>query len=273
MNIYIYSDESGVFDKQHNQIFVFGGIIFCSKEDNDLWSRKYLSAEANIRKSEKKSGSAELKAAKISNKSKNKLYRSLSDVEKFGIVINQKALNPGVFSSKKGKQRYLDWAFKMSVKTKFQKMIHEGLINPAEVENLTFYVDEHTTATNGKYELREALEQEFKHGTMNYEYNTFYPPIFPNLEVVTVHFCNSAKKTLVRAADIVANHIFYLAVSGQTIASDEGKLHIMFHPKCVNPIPNAETLAAMKEAEDMLNGKISAKKYFDTAELFSELDS
>lgn len=28
MNIFVYSDESGVFDKIHNKIFVFGGAIF-----------------------------------------------------------------------------------------------------------------------------------------------------------------------------------------------------------------------------------------------------
>lgn len=38
-------------------------------------------------------------------------------------------------------------------------------------------------------------------------------------------------------------------------------------------IPNAETLAAMQEMDDMLTGKIPAKKYASTKELFEELDS
>lgn len=38
-------------------------------------------------------------------------------------------------------------------------------------------------------------------------------------------------------------------------------------------IPNAETLAAIEEAEDMLSGKIPAKKYSSTKELFEELNS
>ena len=37
-------------------------------------------------------------------------------------------------------------------------------------------------------------------------------------------------------------------------------------------IPNSETLAAMKEMDDIISGKISAKKYSDTDELFKELD-
>ena len=38
-------------------------------------------------------------------------------------------------------------------------------------------------------------------------------------------------------------------------------------------IPNAETLAAMKEVDDMINGKISAQKYTSIDELFKDLES
>ena len=38
-------------------------------------------------------------------------------------------------------------------------------------------------------------------------------------------------------------------------------------------IPNAETLAAMQEVDDMINGKIPAKKYTSTDELFKDLES
>ena len=37
-------------------------------------------------------------------------------------------------------------------------------------------------------------------------------------------------------------------------------------------IPNSETLAAMKEDDDMINGKIPAKKYTSTDELFKDLE-
>lgn len=38
-------------------------------------------------------------------------------------------------------------------------------------------------------------------------------------------------------------------------------------------IPNAETLTAMKEVDDIINGKIPAKKYTSTDELFKDLES
>lgn len=37
-------------------------------------------------------------------------------------------------------------------------------------------------------------------------------------------------------------------------------------------IPNAETLAAIKEMDDMISGKMPAKKYSSTKELFEDLD-
>ncbi len=43
--IYVYSDESGVFDKEYNEAFVFGGLIFLKKKDMDDCSRKYLTSK------------------------------------------------------------------------------------------------------------------------------------------------------------------------------------------------------------------------------------
>lgn len=71
------------------------------------------------------------------------------------------------------------------------------------------FCDEHTTATNGRYELREALEQELKIGTTNFKYAAFYPPIFKDLKNVNVKYCDSKTTLLIKAADIVANRIYY----------------------------------------------------------------
>ena len=38
-------------------------------------------------------------------------------------------------------------------------------------------------------------------------------------------------------------------------------------------IPNTETLAAIKEMDDMIRGKIPAKRYSSTKELFEDLDA
>lgn len=211
MNIYVYSDESGVFDKEHNDYFVFGGLILLGTEDKENWSRKYSSVEKMLRANKGVKKDYELKATHVTNKEKGKLYRSLNGCYKFGVVIREKEVLERIYRSKKDKQRYLDYAYKIAVKRAFEVLIKEGIINPDDIERLYFYVDEHTTATNGRYELQEALEQEFKLGTYNGKYDTYYEPIFRKMKDVQLEYCNSQSKLLVRAADIVANKIYYLA--------------------------------------------------------------
>lgn len=211
MNIFVYSDESGVFDAVHNELFVFGGVIFLDRESRDIANRKFIHAEKALRHDGQYRGCKELKACSISPKEKGKLFRALNKIIKFGVVINQKRILEEIFSDKKSKQRYLDYAYKIALKKCLENLIANQTILPGEVDNLYVFVDEHTTATNGKYELQEALEQEFKRGTFNYTYLKFFPPIFPMMNSVDVKFCDSSKNPLIRAADIVANRIYFEA--------------------------------------------------------------
>ncbi len=215
MNIYIYSDESGTLDKKHNDYFVFGGIMLLSKKQKQIEERKYLHVEKAIRLSEHIAPEQEVKATAVSNSAKARLYRSLNNVEKFGVCVYQKNVLDSIDSNKKSKQRFLDWAYKMSVKHKLESLIKNGSIVPDEVERLLFYVDEHNTATNGYYELNESLEQEFKHGVYTNHYTVYHHPIFPRLKQVELKFCNSKTTTLVRAADIVANRLYYLLTNNK----------------------------------------------------------
>lgn len=71
MDLFVYSDESGVFDKEHNEIYVYGGLIFLGKQQKDVFTRKYIVAERSIRRG-KYAKDEELKACKISNSEKRK---------------------------------------------------------------------------------------------------------------------------------------------------------------------------------------------------------
>ena len=186
-------------------------------------------AEKAIRKSNKYPNDYELKATNINNSEKNKLYRSLNQCHKFGVIIKQKYVLDRIFEGKKDKQRYLDYAYKIAVKRAFQNMIDNKTINPDDVERIYFYVDEHSTATNGCYELKEGLEQEFKLGTYNYNWHKFYPPIFPRMKDIRLEFCNSSSKLLVRASDIVANKIYYIANTSNDFTA-QSNLHISILP-------------------------------------------
>lgn len=213
LDIFTYSDESGVFDYIHNQYFVFGGLITLGKDEKDKIEKLYKNAEKAI--APNYPAGMELKASNISASHRAKLFRALNSVNKFAVVIEQpKIRRREIFSNKKTKQRYLDYAYKIGVKHALQQMMSLGLFTAGDVRNMFFYVDEHTTATAGIYELRECLLQEFKEGTFNFNYHTFYKPIFPTMQGLSLKYCNSSKATLVRAADIIANRVYHEVVSG-----------------------------------------------------------
>ena len=233
MHIFVYSDESGVLDKVHNEVYVFGGIVFLSKEDRDVASRKYNKAERDIRISGGYARDVELKASVIGRSEKRKLYRSLNGCYKFGAVVEQSRVFDSIMADKKSKQRFLDYVYKMGVKRLLEELIRMGEVNPAEVEHMYFFVDEHTTSTNGIYELQETLESEFKRGAYAHDFTNYFPPLFPELKSLELKFCNSSKKTLVRAADIVANRIYHDMLSKITVEPFDGvnqKLYLTYLP-------------------------------------------
>lgn len=168
MELIVFSDESGVLDRKNNDFFVFGGLVFTSYAEMDTATRLYANAEKYVKQIENLSENEEAKACILSNSLKGKLFRSLNRFEKFGAVVQQKRVNENIFNHKKSKQRYLDYVFKIGIKRKFMSMAENSVFKPIDVTKLTFYVDEHSTATNGRYELEQALEQEFKHGTFNF---------------------------------------------------------------------------------------------------------
>ncbi|MBQ2264348.1 MAG: DUF3800 domain-containing protein [Oscillospiraceae bacterium] len=230
MNVYVFSDESGVFDVMHNEYYVYGGLIFLDRESKDRCTRKYLSIERMIRQNSDYAPDAELKACRITNHEKYKLYKSLKNCIIFGAVVVQETVNANIFEDKKSKQRYLDYVYKIALKRAFEHMMKDGLITKDGVENIYIFADEHTTATNGKYELREALEQEFKRGTFNQNYMHFYPPIFSRLNLVELNLCDSSTKPLIRAADIIANNIYYKMVNHMP-AAQEPNIYITYFPE------------------------------------------
>ena len=231
MNLYIYSDESGVFDSNHEDYFVFGGLICFGKEQKEILSRMYSHVENVLRENKQpQNKSKELKASNVSNAQKGKLYRGLNNAYKFSVVIKLKSLNQNIFENKKHKQRYMDFAYKMVLKKCFQTLILYGKIKPNEIENIVVYVDEHTTATDGLYELKENLLREFKIGTFNPTYQTYFDPIFPKLGSLDVQFCNSSTNILVRAADIIANHSYRKVTEGKGSIKTVKNTFVLYMP-------------------------------------------
>lgn len=218
MNIFVYSDESGVFDCYHNEYFVFGGIVYLDKKTRDNSARLYLSVENAIRTETGIPASEEIKASnqRLNAKHKRRLLYVTNKEFRFGIIvkIQQLRIRQQIANNKKSRQRFMDFAYKIGVKRLLQRLIQDGVINPDDVENMYFFVDEHNTATDGVYELHETLSQEFIHGIINFDTMTSFPPLFPKAKSLQLQYRDSKKVTLIRAADIVANKILHLALSG-----------------------------------------------------------
>lgn len=119
-------------------------------------------------------------------------------------------LDKNLFMDKKTKQRYLDWAYKMGIKNVLKKLEEKKVIKLDQIENIYIYNDEHTTSTNGIYELKESIEAEFKIGIYNYKYNTFYPPIMPNVNSIELKYLDSKSSSYIRMADIISNYLYNL---------------------------------------------------------------
>ena len=229
MDLYIYSDESGTFDAKHNNYFIFGGLICLGKNEKEKLCRKYSHVEGVIRDNRiDKSG--EIKGSNVSNKQKSSLFRSLNEAHKFSIIIKQKDLSKDIFKDKRHKQRFLDFAYKLAVKCCVKHLIDSEQIKINKINEMNFYCDEHTTATDGVYELKETLYNEFKIGTFNYNWNKFYEPLLPSLKNLNVYFCNSKDNLLVRAADIIANKIYNLTIKNELGFAKLNNFTIFYFP-------------------------------------------
>ena len=230
MNVFVYADESGVLDPKHNDYFVFGGLIFLGKDRRDTAARKYRNVESVLRKSCKMSANrGELKACNLTNKQKGDIFRSLNGEYKFGVVVEQERLHESISSNKKSKQRYLDYAFKIGLKRALQGMMGDEIFIEKDVENIYVFMDEHTTATDGRYELKEGLLEEFKYGTINYANNTAFPPILPSMCSLDFYMRDSAQDPLIRASDIVANKLYHCSCE-QDYTSVKHKIRFVVQP-------------------------------------------
>lgn len=231
LDIFVYGDESGVLDKVHNDTFAFGGVIFLSKADKDLANRKFLHAEKSIagHYTYGNGKCPELKASTLSKKHRTSLFRSTNGLFRYAFVIRQPLVLDSIFSNKKSKQRYLDYVYKIGLKRCFENMISQGSIDPDKVGSIRVFFDEHATATDGRYELREAVLQEYKFGTYNYNYSRDFPPVFPKMTGgVELAFRDSRKVALIRASDIIANQAWYHAENGRLSELKEKLALVMF---------------------------------------------
>lgn len=207
-HVHIYIDDSGNFCKS-NEFLVYAGYIFFSNQERDIASRKFIAVEDKIRQRKRLDPNIEIKASILRPKQKSELYRSLNGFDRFSCVINCHKIQKHIWSHKKHKQRFIDYALKRTIKDSLRLGSKQGKINLAMDVKVHVHFDQHTTATSGKYEFKEGLLEELVYGTFNINYQTFFKPILTSDSTVSLKYYNSSRSILIRAADIVANTTYY----------------------------------------------------------------
>ena len=232
VDIYIYSDESGVFDYKHRKFFVMAGILFTDKMEMDSMIRRYKAAENNFRKKKLYKNIGELKASRLSFDDRRNLFRLTACADRFAFIINMNSLDKKkVFESSKTKQMHLDWAFKVGIKKVISRLIEKGSITSSDSINIHCFIDEHTTATKGIYGLEEAIFKELHEGTINFKYGKYFEPISKNQTLsVTVKYVNSEAYELIRAADIIANRVLFEIEKGNIQSIEAENLCLRYFP-------------------------------------------
>ena len=233
MDITIYTDDSGTFDCVRGGFFVFGGILFLDLRSRESFSRKYAAIEKAVSARSLTLNGHEPKASNLTLNERRALFRATNKEFRFAIVVDIQKLRirNNIAHNKREKQRFLDFAYKIGVKRFFEYLIRVGYIDPDKVRTLYFYNDQHTTATNGRYELEDGLRKEFLDGTPNFDNDCFFPPLFPKMERLKVTYCDSKHVTLVRTADIIANRVYQKARHNELDWKVNEHFHVIRFPR------------------------------------------
>lgn len=232
MDIYVFSDESGVFDCKHHEWFVYAGIIVVGKLEMDSLTRRYIAIEKNLRKNSKYRTIPELKGSFLNDKSKRKLLSVFSDTMKFAVAIRQKKLDYArVFSNTKMKQDYLDFAYRSVLRKAFEEMIAKGSLFPGDEFNLFINEDNRHVTVDILHRKEEMIFREFKEGIYNSKFGMFSTPLFSDIQKVQITLRDSDRSALVRGADIIANTV-YTSLFNESLDAflDDSLFHIELLP-------------------------------------------
>lgn len=227
--LFVFGDESGVFDKAHENVFAFGGLILLSDEERQNAIRRYSAMERILAPEYQRGGFVpELKAYKLKPKHRANLLGTMSPYARYGIVMQLQKMNDSEFCDPETRQRYLDFAYKVGLKRCFSFLDKQGLIKAEDITRVSVFFDEHTTKTNGIRNLRDAMYAEFKNGTYNWKIERHFPAVFPNLEELTVKYRNSERDYLIRASDIIANQVRWHFKTGKYDSFSQKLMSVVF---------------------------------------------
>ncbi len=202
--IFIYIDDSGVLhEHSRERYFIYAGYIFVSKAQKDYALAKYRAANKKVH-----TGNKELKACNAKGKTKRYLLSNMKQFESFACVVDIRRVYSKILAHKKSIHRYKDYCLKRLIKAKIEELIRRKRIKSNIPTILRIFIDNQPTSTDGIYNLRESIREEFSTGIENYDYGTYFPPIFKKRLCVEITFCDSKMHFLIQASDMLANCTF-----------------------------------------------------------------
>ena len=222
--IYINMDDSGKLSP-HEQVCVYGGIIFLSKKDKDKFITQYRSIIKNIRckychKSECNHKCPEIKNTNILPNDKRRLMNYIKKYCVIALVINNNLVYNHILESKGAKGRFIDYAIRRVIKESIKILIKNHEVNAYQNTKLIINIDEQSTKNNGYYNLKDGLFEELKHGISNYNYGAIISPIIHGEFTLSLSYQNSANSYVVQAADLLAGTIRHKSLQAITDNDD-----------------------------------------------------
>ncbi len=207
--IFFYLDDSGVLHKNaEERYFVYAGYVFLSKKEKDSALAKYRWAVRKVKRDDDGEKDDEIKAFRAKIKTKRFLVTQLKNFESVSCIVDKSRVYESILSAKKSIHRYKDYCIKRAAKAKLEDLICRGVIDPSVETKVRFFIDNQPTSTDGVYNLRESIREEFRNGIANFDYGSMYPPIFRGKLEICTTFCDSKKHYLIQASDMLANNIF-----------------------------------------------------------------
>ena len=222
--IYINMDDSGKLSP-HEQVCVYGGLIFLSKKDKDKFITQYRSIIKSIRckychKSECNHKCPEIKNTNILPADKRRLMNYIKKYWVIALVINNNIVYDHILESKGAKGRFIDYAIRRIIKESIKNLIKNNEVNAYRNTKLIINIDEQSTKNNGYYNLKDGLFEELKHGITNFNYGGIITPIIHGEFTLSLCYQNSANSYVVQAADLLAGTIRHKSLQALTNNDD-----------------------------------------------------
>lgn len=214
--VYIYMDDSGKMTHAE-KCCSYGGVYFKNRNDRDNFKRLYVDIIKDNKckfcecdKTNCAHDCPEIKSNNTNTKFRRRIVNLIKNSEyahSFATTIYNRDIPLEVLNVKHSRGRRTDYYQKRIIKEIVKKLIAEKDIDPYKHLTLIIRIDESPQATNGKYDLKESIIEEFLYGITNFDYGCTFPPILFGGLKVDLDYVNSKETALVQASDFFVGYV------------------------------------------------------------------